>query len=126
MGVQTVMGAMCLCSFGTAPCSLLVLPANRTLSAKMPAANIMDNKPVVNLPTFAMCNSVANPATKRPPPVLFTPAPCVPVIAAPWVPGAVRTLVANMPALSESSKCFCNWGGVISITYPGQVQVMVN
>lgn len=120
------MGAMCLCSFGTAPCSLLVLPANRTLSANMPAANIMDNKPVVNLPTFAMCNSVANPATKRPPPVLFTPAPCVPVIAAPWVPGAVRTLVANMPALSESSKCFCNWGGVISITYPGQVQVMVN
>ena len=129
MGVQTVMGAMMLCSFGTAPCSLVVLPANRTLSVKMPAANIMDYKPVVNLPTFAMCTSMANPATASATSAasgVLTPTPCVPVTAAPWVPGAVRTLVANMPALSESSKCFCSYGGVISITFPGQVQVMVN
>lgn len=118
-----------LCSFGTAPCSLVVLPANRTLSAKMPAANIMDYKPVVNLPTFAMCTSMANPATAAATSAasgVLTPTPCVPVTAAPWVPGAPKTLIANMPALNESSKCMCSYGGVISITFPGQVQVMVN
>jgi hypothetical protein len=32
-------------------------------------------------------------------------------------------LVANMPALNNSSKCMCNWGGVISIAFPGQVTI---
>ena len=63
MGIQIVMGVMMLCFFGTAPCSLIVLPVNRVLVANMPAANIMDYLPVVNIPTFAMCTSMANPAT---------------------------------------------------------------
>jgi hypothetical protein len=35
-------------------------------------------------------------------------------------PGAVGLTINNMPALNVTSKCMCNWGGVISITVPGQ------
>jgi hypothetical protein len=34
-------------------------------------------------------------------------------------------LIGNMPALNNSSKCACLWGGVISITAPGQFTTMV-
>jgi hypothetical protein len=34
-------------------------------------------------------------------------------------------LIANMPALNNSSKLMCNWGGVIQIASPGQTQTMV-
>ena len=92
-----------------------------------PAANIMDNIPMVNIMPFGMCTSPANPtvaaATAAAMGVL-TPMPCVPVIPAPWAPGAVTVLLANFPSLDNVSKCMCTWGGVISITSPGQVTVM--
>jgi len=127
MGMQVCTGAMMMCSFGVAPSSLVVLPANRTMTGT-PAANIMDNKPIVNIPPFGMCNSPANPmvaaATAAALGVL-TPMPCIPVTAAPWAPGAPTVLIGNMPALNNSSKLMCNWGGVIQISVPGQFTTMV-
>ena len=123
MGQLVTTGAMLMCSFGVAPSTLNVLPTNKTM-AGAPAANIMDHKPIVNIPPFGMCMSLANPteaaATAAALGVL-TPMPCVPVIAAPWVPGSPTVLIGNMPALNNTSTCICNWGGVISITSPGQV-----
>src|SRR3954462_8692566 len=122
------MGAMLQCSFGVAPSSLIVLPLNRVMVNNMPAANVMDNKPIMNIPPFAMCQSMANPmvaaATAAALGVL-TPMPCLPVTAAPWAPGSATVQVANMPALNNSSKCTCNWGGVISINVAGQFTTMV-
>jgi len=116
-------GAMMRCSFGVAPSSLIVLPVNQTM-AGAPAANIMDHKPIVNIPPFGMCTSLANPtvaaATAAAMGVLV-PMPCVPVIPAPWVPGSPTVLIGNMPALNDYSICMCTWGGVISFTFPGQV-----
>ena len=127
MGQQVTTGAMMMCSFGMAPSALNVLPLNRVL-AGTPAANIMDNKPMVNIPPFGMCMSIANPmvaaATAAAMGVL-TPMPCIPVTMAPWVPGSPTVLIGNMPALNNTSKCMCNWGGVIQITFPGQVTTMV-
>ena len=127
MGIQVCAGAMMLCSFGVAPSSLVVLPVNRTMTGA-PAANIMDNKPMVNIPPFGMCSSPANPmvaaATAAALGVL-TPMPCIPVTAAPWAPGSPTVLIGNMPALNNSSKLMCNWGGVIQITVPGQFTTMV-
>jgi hypothetical protein len=127
MGMLVCMGAMMQCSFGVAPSALSVLPANRVM-ATVPAANIMDNKPMVNVLPFGMCNSMANPmvaaATAAALGVL-TPMPCIPVTAAPWAVGAPTVLIGNMPALNNSSKLMCNWGGVIQITAPGQFQVQV-
>jgi hypothetical protein len=119
------MGATLQCSMGVAPSSLMVLPTNRVLGTT-PAANIMDNKPFLNVLPFGMCQSPANPmvaaATAAAMGVL-TPMPCVPATAAPWVPGCPKVLIGNMPALENGSKLMCNWGGVIQVVSPGQVKV---
>jgi hypothetical protein len=87
----------------------------------------MDHIPVLNVPTFGMCNSPSNPtvaaATAAAMGVL-TPMPCVPVTPAPWAPGSPTVLIGNMPALNNSSKLMCTWGGVIQITSPGEFTVM--
>jgi hypothetical protein len=125
MGCQVCMGASLKCSFGAAPSSLVVLPINRVF-ATMPAANIMDNKPFMNILPFGMCMSPANPmgaaATAAALGVL-TPMPCIPMTMAPWMPGNPKVLLGNMPTLNNSSKLMCNWGGVINILSPGQVKV---
>ena len=125
MANQVCMGAMCQCSFGAAPSTFVVTPENKTLTSSMPAATIMDNVPMKNIMPFGMCSSLANPtvaaATSAALGVL-TPMPCVPVIAAPWAPGCPTVLIANKPALNDSSKLMCNWGGVISINNAGQMK----
>ena len=127
MGIQVVSGATLMCTFGTAPSSLMVLPANLVQAGGMPAANIMDNKPMVNIMTFAMCSSPANPtvaaATAAAMGVL-TPMPCIPATAAPWTPGVPTVTIANMPAVNNSCKLMCSYGGVISVSVPGQMTVM--
>jgi len=115
------------CSFGAAPSTLVVLPANKVLTGT-PDANIMDNKPIVNIPPFGVCSSLANPAVASATAAAMgalTPMPCVPVIPAPWAPGSPTVLIANMPALNNSSKLMCAWAGVIQIVNPGQVTVEV-
>jgi hypothetical protein len=124
MAVCVCMGASMMCSFGTTP-STLIVNSQQTALTGTPIATIMDNKPMANIPPFGMCNSVANPATKRPPPVFFTPAPCMPNITAPWVPGSPTVLVGGKPALNNSCKLICAWGGVIQFVSPGQMTVMV-
>jgi len=127
MGMQVCMGAMLQCSFGAAPSTLSVLPANAVLTAT-PDANIMDNKPMVNIMPFGMCSSMANPTVAAATAAALgalTPMPCVPVIPAPWAPGSPTVLIANMPALNNSSKLMCAYAGVIQITNPGQTTVMI-
>jgi hypothetical protein len=127
MAMLVTMGATLQCSFGVAPSALMVLPQNKVLTA-VPAANIMDNKPMVNILPFGMCSSPANPTVAAATAAalgVLTPMPCIPVTAAPWVPGAPTVLIGNMPALDQNSKCMCNWGGVISVINPGNFQVQV-
>jgi hypothetical protein len=127
MGQQVVMGAMMSCAMGVAPASLVVPPASRVMVNNMAAANIMDFKPMANIPTFGMCNSLANPqvaaATAAALGVL-TPMPCIPVTT-PWKPGAPTVLIANFPALNNSSTCQCAYGGVITFSFAGQVTTQV-
>ena len=58
---QVCASATLQCSFGAAPAVLNVLPVNRTLTSGLPAANIMDHIPIVNVTTFGLCMSLANP-----------------------------------------------------------------
>ena len=128
MGMHVCCGANLMCSFGVAPSALVVLPTNRVLTSNMPAANIMDNKPMVNILPFGMCTSLANPAVASATSAamgVLTPMPCVPVTVAPWAPGSPTALLANMPALNNTSKLMCNWGWVISVVVPGQVTEMI-
>ena len=127
MGIAVCGGAMLACSFGAAPSSMNVLPQNKTLTS-MPLANIMDNKPLVNIMPFGMCTCMGNPtvaaATSAAMGVL-TPMPCLPVTSAPWAPGCPTVLIGGQPALNNTSKLMCNWGGVIQITYPGTTNIML-
>lgn len=128
MGQLVTNGALLQCPFGVAPAPMSVLPVNLAIAANMPAATIMDNIPMLNIPTFGMCTSLANPmvaaATAAALGVLV-PMPCIPAPAGPWFPGSPTVMISNKPALNETSKCQCAFGGTISIIMPGQMTVQV-
>lgn len=128
MGFCVCAGALCACSFGAAPSALVVTPECGILAGGPPMATIMDNLPMKNILPFGMCTNPANPqvaaATAAALGVL-TPMPCIPVIPAPWAPGSPTVLAANKPALNQNSKAMCAWGGVIQITNPGNMNVMI-
>ena len=129
---QVTMGAVLLCSMGVAPSTLVVLPKSKVMATKMPAANIMDNVPMLNIPPFAMCQSMSNPAviaatTAATAAALGvftkTPAPCTPATAAPWSPGSSKVMIGGQPAVNSSCKLTCTLGGSISIASPGCMTV---
>ncbi len=122
------MGAMMKCSFGAAPCPLTVLPTGKVMASSLPAASIMDSKPIVNIATFGMCMSPSNPTVAAATAAalgVLTPMPCVPATAAPWAPGSATVMVGGMPALNSTSTCMCSFGGVITVVSPGQTTAMV-
>ena len=117
-------GAMLKCAMGMAPSSLVVLPMNMQMTSNVPAANIMDHIPMVNIMPFGMCQSLANPTVAAATTAalgVLTPMPCIPVTPAPWAPGAPTVTLANMPALDKASMLNCTWAGVITIEQEGQM-----
>jgi len=128
MAMQVCNTAQLMCSFGVAPSVLTVLPVNQVMSGNQPAANIMDHIPMVNIMPFGMCTSPSNPqvaaATAAALGVL-TPQPCMPNTTTPWVPGVPTVLIGNKPAVDNSCKLMCMWGGVIQVIMPGQVTHMI-
>lgn len=121
------MGAPMRCSMGMAPATIVVIPTGPpVLGENKPAATIMDNKPIVNIPPFGTCQSLANPtvasATTAAAGVL-TPMPCVPVTPAPWAPGSTKVLINNKPALHDACKLMCTWAGVISFVNAGELTI---
>lgn len=128
MPMHVCNGAMLKCSFGVAPSVLTVLPINRTMTSNMPAANIMDHVPMVNIMPFGMCMAPTNPAVAAATAAamgVLTPMPCVPVTPAPWVIGSPTVLLGNMPALNNTSTLMCTWAGVITVLQPGQFTEMI-
>ncbi|MES2322262.1 MAG: DUF4280 domain-containing protein [Pseudomonadota bacterium] len=127
MGQQVCAGALMQCSFGVAPAPLSVLPVSGVLTGT-PAATIMDNVPMLNIPTFGMCSSMSNPTVAAATAAalgVLVPMPCIPATVAPWVPGSPTVLIGSKPALNNSSKLNCMWGGIIQISFAGQATVMV-
>lgn len=127
MAILLNAGTMLMCSFGMAPSSLTVLPASKVLCGT-PAANIMDQVPMVNIMPFGMCSSLLNPTVSAATAAalgVLTPMPCIPVITGPWMPGCPTVLVGGKTAASNMCKCMCAYGGVIQPTAPGQTTTMV-
>lgn len=128
MGIAVVNGAQLLCSFGTAPSALTVVPGKNMVGG-VPAASIKDMVSMQNIMPFAMCTSLANPAVASATAAamgVLTPMPCVPVIAATWAPGAASTLIGGVPAVDNTCTLTCSYGGVIQVAYPGQAKTLVN
>jgi hypothetical protein len=117
--------AQIMCTFGVAPSTLNVLPINRVLVEGLPAANIQDHIPLVNILPFGMCTAVSNPTVAAATTAalgVLTPMPCVPVTSTPWIPTSPTKLIGGQPALTADSQCLCVWGGVITIVNPGAVR----
>jgi len=118
--------AQLMCPFGDVGGPLMVTSQQKFLIQGKPVATIQDAAPMANIPTMGMCKNPANPqvaaATAAALGVL-TPQPCIPATAA-WIPGSkAKTLAGGKPCLSNECTCMCSYGGVISITNPGQTKV---
>jgi hypothetical protein len=108
-----------------APSTLNVLPIRRVMVEGRPVAVIADIAPMVNVASFGMCTSLANPAVASATAAalgVLTPMPCTPMLAGPWKPGAKKTMVGGMPMLTAGSTAQCAYGGVITIENPGSMR----
>jgi hypothetical protein len=122
MPMHTCTGATMMCTFGLAPSTFNATPKT-VVTSNMMAGNILDHVPILNVPPFGMCSSLANPTVAAATAAalgVLTPMPCVPNTPAPWVPGAPNVMVCNAPALDNTSQLMCMWGGVITFVAPGQ------
>ena len=126
MPALVVNSAQVMCSFGTTPSALGVLPTNKVLGTAQPVANVLDTIPLTNILSFGMCTSLLNPAVAAATTAaqgVLTPMPCVPATSAPWTPGVPQVLIAASPAVDEASTCMCSYGGEIEVVSPGQLSV---
>ena len=126
MANQVANGAVCMCPFGAAPGTLVVPPAARVMACGLPAAAITD----ISVTPFGMCSNPANPVVAAnikvvPGGVIIVPQPCVPAITGTWVPGSPTVLIGGKPALNNTCKLMCAYGGVIQINAPMAMTVMV-
>ena len=122
MPLQVTNEASIVCSFGSEPSELTVVPQVRLAAEGRLTATVMDCVPLENILPFGECSSLANPEVAAATVAEggeLTPQPCVPVVIGPWEPGEPRVRINGQPALIEGSVCRCAWLGVISIETPG-------
>ncbi len=112
-----------MCSFGTGPGNLVVVPQGPPVLVEgKPAATIMDSVPFVNIMPFPTCIAPTNPAGMAKVPVP-TPAPCIPVTGTPWTPTAPMTMIYGKQALCVGATTMCTaWAGVITVVNPGSTK----
>ena len=112
------------CTFGMVPCPLTVNPGRTVFMAGMQRGNIMDFMPMTNISSFGMCSAPTNPAVIAATSAamgVFTPAPCLPAVTTPWMPGCPTILVQGAPALTNTCRNMCMWLGQISFSTSGQL-----
>jgi hypothetical protein len=117
---QVVNLAKTQCTMSVKPSQLLVLPTLRRNAGGQPAATVQDHLPLVNIAPFGPCSSPAFPPTIA---AAGVPQQCLPNTLTPWVPGSSVVNISKQPALRQSDTCQCFWGGIISVTDPGQAIV---
>lgn len=125
MGMIVTTGATLQCSFGTTPSTLTATNSPLVMCGGSTAAVLTDAAPMVNIPTFGMCSSLANPqvaaATAAAMGVL-TPQPCIPNTQS-WIPSGGMVLSGGKPCVTQECTCMCLYGGSIQILSPGQTTV---
>lgn len=118
-----VQGAKMKCMFGSQDSTLQVPLDHKAFINGKAQANIMDFKPMMNVPSFGMCKSLANPTVAAATAANYgrlQEMPCMPVIVAPWMIGKIDALLGNFPSLTQSSTAICMWCGKISLQDSGQ------
>jgi hypothetical protein len=120
MAQLVVMGASVKCALAQPPgkASLVLVP-NMVNGTNQTVATVQDFA-MPNIATFGMCTSPSNPAVAA---AMGSPSACIPVITAPWSPGAPTVTVAGQPALTSDSTCMCSYGGTITVDDAGQSDI---
>jgi hypothetical protein len=121
MAKLVVHGAVIRCSQGSSTAKLSV-PRSAATGDEDAAATVQHHAPTVNIPPFGMCRAPANPqvaAATAAAQGALTPAPCLPVIPAPWAPGAAYVTIDGVPALTDTSTCSCSYAGEIKVEAAG-------
>ena len=114
MSVLVCGGAQLQCSFGLAPSNLNIAPKNGVMT---------------NIAPFGMCSSMGNPAVSAATAAalgVLTPQPCTPVIASPWSNPSDSIFLGSFPAITNNSTLMCNYGGLIKLISPGQMNIRAN
>jgi len=118
MGMLVTNGAKLQCTFRAAPSVFAPTPTKMVKANKKDVGNIMDFAPMMNIKPFGMCSSMSNPQVSSVTAAaqgVLTTMPCVTVTTSLWTPGSPTVMVGKQPALTDSCKLICNWGGQISI-----------
>jgi hypothetical protein len=120
MAQVVVMGASVKCAMAQPPgkASLVLVP-NMVNGTSKTVATIQDFS-ITNIATFGMCTTPSNPAVSA---AQGAPSACIPVIAAPWSPGASTVTGGGKPALTSDSTCMCSYGGTITVEDAGQSDI---
>lgn len=120
-----VMGASLKCSGSDSPSTLVVVRPNIT-APMLPAGNIQDSKPFVNVPPFVMCKAPKNPIlTAAKAATGATQVPCLPMLAGPWEGANDKVTIDNQPALHDGCTLECKWKETITVDDAGQTVVEV-
>ncbi len=123
MSEYVVQGAELKCNFGSKSSKLQVPIPHRVSINNKQQANIMDNKPMLNIQPFGQCSSLANPAVAAATAANYgrlQKMPCIPVTIAPWMMGKINVTTGNFPVLQKNSTLMCMWCGMIKIQDSGQ------
>ena len=81
MAYQVITSAILKCTFGAAPSTFIATP-KMIQSNFLDAGNIMDHKPIMNIPPFGMCSCPSNPV------VAAATTAAAGVLTLPWTPSA--------------------------------------
>lgn len=111
------------CSFGDKESTFQVPMNHRAFIAGKPQGNIMDFKPTINIQSFGLCSSLANPVVAAATAAnhgRLKKMSCVPATVTPWMNGKVDCLVGGEPAIMNNSTLICRWCGKIEVQEDGQ------
>lgn len=122
MGIYVVQGAQMNCSCGDGSASLKVTQKKVFIEHK-PQATAKDHLSLVNIPSFGLCSSLANPAVAAATAAnhgKLKKVKCIPNTVSPWVGARDNNYICEAQALLDSSTLRCAYCGVIKISDHGQ------
>ena len=122
MSRVVVTGASISCPFGTSTGSFIATNCNYIKIKGITPGNTNDGLPIINITPFGMCQTPTNPAVAAATAAalgVLTPMPCIPNTKT-WAPTNPKVMVGGKPVLTQESVCLCRYGGVITVSDPGQ------
>ena len=120
MGANPVVqGAILKCSFGTVPMPITVTSQPLVKIMGVPAATMMDNKPLM----FGTCSSPMHPVVAS----TGAPGPCLAAaqVTAPWMSPSMTVKICGKCAVTKNSKLMCNFGGQIEMQFSPALTVKI-